>query len=751
MFSSNRNVVDDSVRNIIECVPNIVRNVTAIYVKYGKLIGQKYNELMASDEKRRIKGVKSVESLLSLTFDKLLFALDKDAYIDFINEINNINNDYNFLSNVNPVIDVMDDERKLPYITSINLAFLSNPVIPLDRLNGFNYNILNSVPLIKIVPLPRIKSNTTKFREESPDYSFISFTNEDESNYGIGLNINECCVKIDLCALLEIVRSRVLYSSGYNELDKEFEFFKSESEENTFIETNSKILSDRIIYSMTTTYLAYVTRVTESAIKPLDIIFADILNSCRKTVLNNYDSLGNDIKTGMGLRHMAIDISSLLNAIAYADNSYNESMVLRQMIETIIAYLFTTYNYRKIPFDNLKHKHLVNIDKIAKSQIFRLKPDTRATIQSCVAVNNHENSIDANNYFCSTVFAKINGTYAFNKRLFDTGKDFIDVFAKFIIIKKRMYSAGGLNFSDGTIDNIGKRYIDYKTYLKNTYEELKTSLTNIYTRIKAITIGKRYLTPGNIAVKNGDSDVIRNLNTIVFGINSESVLDESYETEQLFARNPYFNDVDRSGKSDESYFTTVNRKIQDIRNIYNILKDRECNYANNNSSLLEALNIAGNGSLITLWIAVNSATNGYSMMERPYEFLSKNSVEITLNYGDTSISEMAPKGDLVHESQREEFRDWSSNLKTQFKSLEELKNDFENLKEKVENSEDGSETIFGGLLFGDFGGVPLAHDMTAKETELYNDQLSVKTVNPDEVEAFEDLKREFDEFLAKHI
>ena len=750
MFSSNRNVVDDSVRNIIECVPNIVRNVTALYIKYGKLIGQKYNELMASDEKRRIKGVKSIDSLLSLTFDKLLFALDKDAYIDFINEINSINSDYIFLENIHYGMDVMDDEKKLPYITSINLAFLSNPVVPLNRLSQFNYEILNSVPLIKIIPLPCIQTNTKKFREESPGYSFISFTNEDESNYGIGLNINECGIKIDLCALLENIRSRVLYSSGYDDLYKEFEFFKSESEENAFIETNSKILSDRIVYSMTTTYLAYVTRVTESAIKPLDIIFADILNSCRKTVLNNYDSLGNDIKTGMGLRHMAIDISSLLNAIAYTDNSHNESTVLRQMIETIIAYLFTTYNYRMIPFDNLKHKHLVNIGKIAKSQIFRLKPDTRAAIQSCVAMKEHDKSIDANNYFCSTTFAKINGTYAFNKRLFDTGKDFIDVFAKFIVIKKRMYSAGGLNFSDGTIDNIGKRYVDYKTYLKNTYEELKTSLTNIYTRIKAITIGKRYLTPGNIAVKNSDSDVIRNLNTIVFGINSESVLDESYETEQLYVKNPFVNDVDR-GSKESTYYTSVNRKIQDIRSIYNILKDRECNYANNNSNLFEALNIAGNGSLITLWIAVNSATNGYSMLERPYEFLSRNSIEMTLNYGDTSISEMAPKGELINEGLREEFRDWSSNSNTQFRSLEELKNDFENLKEKVEKSEDGSETIFGGLLFGDFGGIPLAHDMTAKETELYNDQLSVKTVNPDEVESFEDLKREFDEFLAKHI
>ena len=45
-------------------------------------------------------------------------------------------------------------------------------------------------------------------------------------------------------------------------------------------------------------------------------IFTDILDSCRKTVLGTYDSTGDELRTGMSLRHMTVDISTLFNAIS---------------------------------------------------------------------------------------------------------------------------------------------------------------------------------------------------------------------------------------------------------------------------------------------------------------------------------------------------------------------------------------------------------------------------------------------------
>ena len=95
---NDRNLVDDSVKAIITTVPNIVRTAYAIFEKYGKLINQKYDQLIQSDEKRRIKNVVNVKGIESLTFDKLLFAFDRDLYIDFMNEINMINSNYSYIS-----------------------------------------------------------------------------------------------------------------------------------------------------------------------------------------------------------------------------------------------------------------------------------------------------------------------------------------------------------------------------------------------------------------------------------------------------------------------------------------------------------------------------------------------------------------------------------------------------------------------------------------------------------------------------
>ena len=41
--------------------------------------------------------------------------------------------------------------------------------------------------------------------------------------------------------------------------------------------------------------------------------------------------------------------------------------------------------------------------------------------------------------------------------------------------------------------------------------------------------------------------------------------------------------------------------------------------------------------------------------------------------------------------------------------------------------------------------------MTAKETEIYNDQLTVRKIPNEEVEAFESLKRDFDTLMAKYF
>jgi len=747
--SNDRNIVDDSVKYVLDAMPNAIKRLTYIFVKYGKLIDQKYVELSQSDERRRIRNINDIRSILSLSFDKLLFALDKDSYIDFMNEIKAVENDcFCFYSDTNykwkECVDPMG-------ISTVKFKYLVHPSVCISRITNEGYGDLG-VPMIKVSPRFRIEE------KDKGDEFWYAEEKDPMTGFGIGFEKPDCDILIDITSLFDIIssfcrRSMKLSATGSREFENTSYFHglvcREEECVNDWADEVSKILTKRISYSLVTTYLATVTKVKEFTNNEMDSIFNDILNSCRKTMLGGFDSQGQDINTGMALRHMTIDISTLLNSISYAATKdytkRNEYCILANMITYLLTLKYETYNYKRIPFNNLNHKKLVNIADVAKTQLYLLSPETIAALQCCFTDSTFNGSTCSvkNSCFLNTDMIKTDGTYALNKRIYDTGKDFIDVFAKFIIIKKRMADAGGLNFADGNIDRIGKRYIDYKQYMKSTYNEIKVSLTNIFNRMRSVTIGKRYLT-NSIMVKDDDNEVIRNLNAIVYGINTECVLNESWETNAIFDQ--WVNkSVDYNNPKKEYVYINPNEKISDIRKIYDVLKERECTYSTKNSLLTTAINTHGNSSsLISFWIAINEAIGFY--FDSPFEDVKNSIGEIAIGYTVNSINEMAPKQDLFDSSKyTDEFKSWIP-IECANRSVEDLRLAFENLKEKIE--EEADESVVGGLLFSDFGGIQLAQEMSLKETELENEKLSVTTVPTPEMESFESLCNEFDEFLS---
>ena len=758
---NDRNFVDDSVKAIIEKIPNIVRTSYAIFEKYGKLINQKYDQLMQSDEKRRIKNVINVKCIEGLTFDKLLFAFDRDLYIDFMNEINMINNDYSYISSgvyayQNKSINTDMHNTRL---ISINLNYLVHPSTSLKRIGEWKYEIKKSVPLIKVQP-------RFILRKFSDDFSYMNFSepysNEETRNFGVGVSCEDCDSYIDISSLFEIFRSNFYtYSCKYNKnhysdtRDNQCKYLDicglEKLDDKTLSIISNEIIdivTKKVTYSLSVTYLAMLGKLEHDKQNGLISIFTDILDSCRKTVLGSYDSNGDELRTGMSLRHMTVDISTLFNAISkeskmFTSSANKEFNILRNMIQYAFEIKYVTFNYIKIPGNNLKHKKLINIVQLAKPQLCFLNGDTRADLQCCVA-KIEKRELDC--CFCDAPDIKVDGTYAYTKRLYDTTKDFIDVYAKLIIIKKRMHDVGGFNVSDGTVDPIGKRSIDYKSYLKATYDELKVSLNNIYNRIRGVIIGKRYLT-NNIMVKDSNDDAIKNLNTIVYGVNSESALDEDFYSVDMFGELYQYNRVDYNKIDDKSYYGSINKRISDIRNIYNVLKERECTYSGNSQNLLTAVNTYGNGSLIAFWIAVTECVGDF--FDTPYKHIicSFEDIGIGLGYGESSINEMSQKGEIIEDET--DVISWDTSLEDKYISLEELNEQVQNLKDKLD--ENDSESVFGGLLFGDFGGIPLAQEMTAKETEIYNDQLTVRKIPNEEVEAFESLKQDFDTLMAKYF
>lgn len=758
---NDRNLVNDSVKAIIETVPNIVRTSYAIFEKYGKLIDQKYDQLKQSDEKRRIKGITTVKNIEGLTFDKLIFALDRDMYIDFMNEIGMVNSgnayipaDYSLHSKESEIMKDMHNVK----LTSINLNYLVHPSVGMKRLSGYAYDIKKSVPLIKVTPRFRLQ----KYTEE---YSYLGFqepyTNEESRNFGVGISCEFCDSYIDITSLFEIFRAQfamhqaagreycedVVCSDVRKPEDYPIDIHKlnklTDGTLSYIAEDIIDIVTKKITYSLSVAYLAMLGKLEHDKQNGIISIFTDILDSCRKTVLGQYDSNGDELRTGMSLRHMTVDISTLFNAISKNQDSYystsisKEYCMLRSMIEYAYEIKYCTYNYNKVPGNNLKHKKLINIVQLAKPQICFLNADTRAELQACMCKEERMECC-----FCDTPDIKTDGTYAYTKRLYDSTKDFIDVYAKLIIIKKRMHDVGGFNVSDGTVDPIGKRSIDYKSYLKTSYDELKVSLANIFNRIRSVVIGKRYLT-NNMMVKDSSEEIIKNLNAIVYGINTESALDEDYFGNNMDDLYPYKR-VDYN-PNHENFCSLTNKRITDIRNIYNVLKERECSYAGNSQELLTAVNTFGNGSLIAFWISVTECIGDF--FDTPYKHIIGDVNDITSGYGESSINEMSQKGEIF--TDKGDPYDWNTGFEGKYISLEDLGNQVQDLKDKLD--ENDSESVFGGLLFGDFGGIPLAQEMTAKEAEIYNDQIGVRKIPNEEVEAFESLKHDFDTLMAKYF
>lgn len=756
---NDRNLVDDSVKAIVSSVPNIVRTAYAIFEKYGKLINQKCDQLIQSDEKRRIKNVINIKGIEGLTFDKLLFAFDRDLYVDFMNEINMINNEYSYISAGNYAYQDKSINKDMhnTRLSSIYLTYLVHPSNSLKRITDWKYEIKKSVPLIKVQPI-------FSLRKFSDDFSYMNFnepySNEETRNFGVGVTCDYCYAHIDISSLFEIFRShfsthkynfnRSEYRDSCDDPSKKLDMCGLEllNEESLSIISNEiiDIVTKKITYSLSVTYLAMLGKLEHDKQNGLISIFTDILDSCRKTVFGLYDSTGDELRTGMGLRHMTVDISTLFNAISKESKGFTSSVnkefnILRDMIQYAFEIKYSTFNYIKVPGNNLKHKKLTNIVQLAKPQLCFLNSDTRADLQCCLTKMNKN---DLYCCFCDSPDIKVDGTYAYTKRLYDCTKDFIDVYAKMIIIKKRMHDVGGFNVSDGTVDPIGKRSIDYKSYLKTTYDELKVSLSNIFNRIRSVIIGKRYLT-NNIMVKDSNNEVIKNLNTIVYGINTESALDEDFYSIDVYGELYPYNRVDYNKKEDKSYYGSINKRITDIRNIYNVLKERECTYSGNSQNLLTAVNTYGNGSLITFWIAVTECVGEF--IDTPYKHIISSFDDIIAGYRESSINEMSQKGEIINDET--DVINWDTSLEDKYISLEELNEQVQNLKDKLD--ENDSESVFGGLLFGDFGGIPLAQEMTAKETEIYNDQLTVRKIPNEEVEAFESLKHEFDTIMAKYF
>jgi hypothetical protein len=333
---------------------------------------------------------------------------------------------------------------------------------------------------------------------------------------------------------------------------------------------------------------------------------------------------------------------------------------------------------------------------------------------------------------------RLNGTYAMNKRYHDAGKDLLDLLSKFIIIKKRMVDSSGTNVGDGSIDKLANTYKDYRTYLTETYKQLKRALGNSLRLLKELN--------------NLSGGPIKEYSKLIYGFTLESNVDEAATYYKIYDENSY-DIIDRETiqtdkeRSENKTFEDKNRYIGNI--IFSINEKVE-------SQLVDKYRGSIDGySFISKWISYTNLAV-YKMILEPFD-IDNNSMKFildkTASYIANTISEATPNvDDFDPKSSSKEFNSWNDSTNNSIYSIESLEKAFENVEKRLEDAK-SDEDLFG--LFNDFGGIPLGNHITA--TEDYYEKNSLKpsiSLRENFIQSklkFEEFKKKYDNVIAKYF
>lgn len=788
MLSQNPSIVDESVTMIKELLPYQVKLISYLVIKYTKRISQ----FLSTHKNSKSLSKSNLNDLSYLTFSKILFAVDPDAYLNFLNEIKDIPQEQYQLSNFyrdiynrpkyhifnNDYTESVDASMDNVSLTSVSYKFLN------DANNGltiftdavkYRHNSKKIIPLLCVKPEISISTqDTNKYTDKDPNplpnslYESIT-PDKMTSNFGVGLGGIRCNAYIDLDGvitgifmyLLNNVTSEMvphlndeekvsITSSGeadvndYTNFVSKLETISTLGKEdiNKLLDEASEEMSKKLFYSLTTVYLATLTKMSGLSLDFIGTLYNDIFNSCRSTIGNEtpFDG-GRAVSEGMVVRHMAINTSSLLNTIAtvgYGEGNDENNIykwVLRPLINGLFTLKYETYNYIKVPTVGTKHKALQNINNLAKLKISSLSTDNKLDLR-CI----HEtfSPFGISSLFLPMHAIRLNGTYAMNKRYYDAGKDLLDLISKFIIIKKRMVDSSGTNVGDGSVDKLANTYKDYRTYLTETYKELKRALGNSLRLLKELN--------------NISGGPIKEYSKLIYGFTSESNVDEAATYYKIYDENSY-DIIDRETIqtdkeiSENKTFKDKNQYIGNI--IFSINEKVESQLVNKFRGSIDGY------TFISKWISYTNLAV-YKMILEPFDIDNSSMkfiLDKTASYIANTISEATPNvDDFDPKSSSKEFDSWNDSTDNSIYSIESLEKAFENVEKRLEDAK-SDEDLFG--LFNDFGGIPLGNHITA--TEDYYEKNSLKpsmSLRENFIQSklkFEEFKKKYDKVIAKYF
>jgi hypothetical protein len=735
--------------------------------------------------------------ILNLPFSRLLFMLNRDAYIDMCIEIQNIPHD---LIDFDRVIksksytlrnyegthsdQVVEGATGRIAVEKVKYKFMLAPTHQLIKLiQGNNsWNLNNIVPPIKVTP--KIDFSAYARNRGGFDYNnFLQTYNDQETKdlsiFGLGTNddIIKCKVIIDLESTFTVMWKYVeqisydhVKLSNNDSINTENEIIGeqigrflriaekfsnlTDSEfESLFLKPIIEDFARRVTVSAISTFLALSVKVEAANTSFINSLSDSLLTTCVDD-FEEYcpDDSNQNIHHGTLVRELTLGISTLITGIFTAsrqrDSVYIGSIYeyLRILLSSLFGMQYTTWNCIKIPFNNLKNKKLINIGELTRRAMYLLDQNNKIYLQSTIEGLRQNGIIGI---FNGLENIRIDMPYANNLKMYNMTKTLIYRICNMIIIRQNIETLG--SFRELNTDALGKSIPDYKLYLTKAYHDVKNGVRTVKNYIEGyIAGGNRY---GN---ETSATEEVKNQNSLkalyaklVYGITNESQLsssDISY----------YFPSICCHTTGDG----VAVRKGEDERKEYEpeeILEAMESIFERNNktTSMYKETHKGGfhSNRCCDIWGRITFSQ--LNMLDTPFtSHLSDASNALSELLDDTRVY-LAKKDDSTNVNNKDLYNDESNNESYNTSSvmnanrkylMAEMSNfsveDLKNMYTSFKNSEEDS---FGMFQDGIGGGYGLATSVTA--TRDYFLDMKVDDLQPEDRGNFLKAREEFGKLL----
>lgn len=746
-LSSFNNFINESVKNIKPFISDKIYKMDALVYKYTKIV---LDKLLSQLDDFKYSTL-NLKNIFFLDFTKMLLTLDTDLYKDFLVELNEIIERSRFISiggdykSKNDVCNTLKyGDKSIIHRPLSSVSFKILPEINM-QMDIFLYgSVYSSIPLMKVFPSVLLESSM----KNNDDGDFLETFNNPEiklsslqSPTGFNFDIGSLSAMIDVNTILSTLFSFKLNVDNIDfKSDSAIEKLKSISDGlnvpyNIYNNRKNRILYieeyiEKLYYNLTVTYLATLSKLDETSTDVSNAIINDIMVSSKNLLTKSLGFDGEDMdppSEGAVLRNMSISLGSILNTLSKDFKSNCKmKMLFRDMLLYLISAKYETYNYSLVPYNNFKHKKLVSINKLANKKVNYLSTDIRTELQII------DNKFKSRNIIKNTD----NTIYTFNKRIYSSVKNLIDNIGKYLSIEDKMKKSMGSDLIDSTLDNINKNFKSYRTYLGAAMNSVKTSLARASGLVISLLYEQSYVS-GNYADRNA-----KYLSDIIYGITSDNDIFSYLEN-----------------RFSELSIDDFMKRVNDILELYKYLHRKQTNIEMEIS--LTKTNICLNWLKVTKYIIPNIFDDKSRSIElfiigeggyNSYKEFLEHLTEITNERDQLNLlkNDVITDDDVSRNSKYFRNKYIIDEILFNKQSLESLDNSVDELKKNLEKT--SSENLFG--MFSDFGGMPLAKEVSDVEASIFNNRL----VNPsimkrpeyaESLEMFENIKRKYDSLLEK--